>query len=77
MASPGQSQSERYVCVIVLRASTERLLDEGVSIIYYISILMLLTELNLTNGSQPVIKRDSPPHLTSPRRDFFLIFAGR
>jgi hypothetical protein len=52
----------------VLRASTERLLGEGLYIIYFISILMLLTELNLTNGSQPVIKRDSPPHLTSPRR---------
>jgi hypothetical protein len=59
--------------MIILRASTERLLDEGVHIIYFISILMVLTEFNLINGSQPVIKRDSPPHLTSPRRgeEFF------
>jgi hypothetical protein len=30
--------------------------------------MVLLTELDLTNESQPMIKSDRPPHLTSPRR---------
>ena len=28
----------------------------------------MLTELDLTNESRPMIKSDRPPHLTSPRR---------
>jgi hypothetical protein len=37
-------------------------------ITYLKSILMILTELDLTNESQPMMKNDSPPHLTSPHR---------
>ena len=46
---------------------------------YFRSILVLLTDVDLTNISQPMIKSDRPPHLTSPRRGegFFFIFAGR
>jgi hypothetical protein len=51
----GQSQSEREVCKIVFRASTERLLDEGVYITYFKPILVLLIEVDLTNEGQPMI----------------------
>jgi hypothetical protein len=37
-------------------------------ITYIKSSLVLLTELDLTNESRPMITSDRPPHITSPRR---------